>query len=145
MYCLVHASTVYACNIKYYKVHFIISIGLPPTISVVNGTGDKVDVTTETTEVSLYFEVVANPPHISNPQLTVNNTNLPSKWQVTYRAPNMDHIVHFTSWSHFFVELTEDFTLEDNGDYTLTVMNTCGSSNKTVTVKGKYSYSYMFL
>ena len=117
---------------------FVCYIGLPPTISVVNGTDDTVEVTTESTKVSLFFEVVTNPPLISTPQLTVNNTKLPSKWQVTYRAPNMDHIIHFTSWSHFFVEITtEDFMQEDNGDYTLTVNNTCFSSNETVTIKGK--------
>lgn len=104
----------------------------------INSTDDVIEVTTKTTNVSLYFEVFAYPPLTSNPQLTVNNSYLSSKWHVIYKSPNMDRIIHFTSWSHFFIEITtEDFMQKDNGDYTVTVNNKCSSSNKTVTIIGK--------
>ena len=125
------------CHLCVYKLKVFISIGLSPRISVVNHT-DTFEVTTDTTKVSLYFEVVAYSPLTSEPRLTVNNSDLSSKWKIIYRSLNMNRIIHYTNWSHFLIEITtEDFKQEDSGIYTLTVSNTCSSSNKTVTIKGE--------
>ena len=118
---------------------YIISIGLPPRISIVNITGETINITTETTKVSLYFEILTYPPLTSDPKLTVNDTDLSSKWKIIYRSVNMNRITHLTKWSHFFIEITtEDFMKEDNGDYTVFVNNTCSLSSKTVIIKGNY-------
>ena len=124
------------CTLAYFDKLFI-STGLSPKVSVVNHT-DTFEVTTDTTTVSLYFEVYASPRLTSEPRLTVNNSDLSSKWKVIYKSLNMSRIIHYNSWSHFLIEITtEDFTEEDSGVYMLTVSNTCSSSNKTVTIKGK--------
>ena len=97
------------------------------------------EVPIDTTKVSLYFEIFAYPPLNSTPQITVNNSDLPNKWKIIYRSPHMNEIIHYSSWTHFFVEVeTEDFKQEDSGNYMLTVSNACFSSSATVTVKGKY-------
>ena len=120
-----------------YTVTYI-STGLSPRISLVNYT-NIFEVPIDTTKVSLYFEIFAYPTLNSAPQITVNNSDLPDKWKIIYRSPHMNEIIHYSIWTHFFVEVkTEDFKQEDSGDYMLTVTNTCFSSNATVTVKGKY-------
>ena len=121
-------------------LNFCVCVGLSPRITFVNSTSSNtIEITTETRKVSLYFEVFTNPPLISTPQLTVNNSDqLSSKWKVVYRSPNMDHITDFAGLTHFFIEMaTDGFTQKDCGDYTLTVNNTCSLSKKTVTIKGK--------
>ena len=135
----IHSTINYICTYDIRLCTYIsfISIGLSPRISVVNHT-DTIDVTTDTTKVSLYFEIITYPPLSSEPRLTVNNSELSSKWKIIYRSLDMNRIIHYTSWSHFFIEITtEDFTQEDGGVYMLIVSNICSSSNKTVTIKGK--------
>ena len=114
-------------------------IGLPPKISVINGT-DTVDITVES-NASLYFEVFTYPPTTSEPQLTVNGSKLSAKWEVVYKSSDMKSEISFlniTSLSHFFVEIkTENFNQEDSGNYSITVSNICSLSVRTVTLKGK--------
>jgi len=107
-----------------------ILVGLSPSISVVNGT-DMIKVTTGT-KVLLYFEVISYPPLISDPQLTFNNSGLPYGWYII--PPNTSVL----SLSHFSIGIAIDhFLPKDNGDYSITVNNTCSSLTKTMTITGK--------
>jgi len=70
----------------------------------------------------------------------VNNSNLPQKWQIIYRSPDMNIVPFLSNLTHYFIEIrAENFYPEDNGVYSLTISNNCSSTTETVTLKGEQS------
>ena len=93
----------------------------------------------EGSSVNLTVQVFSSLPLISEPMWSRMNGALPPRAAVTNFIKNE---IIFTSLALFNLSSTDD-----NGNYSLTASNRCGSSSFIVhfSVKGNKKYSYIFV